>query len=118
MRRSRSRRTSWSDSSAAAPTISERSPAAEPAQRVHLPHAFLRGEIALREQEIVLIGCGDVRFAQPVKRNRDLLRDGGRDRPRRLRQRAPGNPVDAECGQNDQNRDGYVDIFEEPIQAH
>ena len=52
----------------------------QPSQSVHLPHALLRRHIALREKQIVLIGCGDVRFAQAIERDRDLLRHACADR--------------------------------------
>ena len=56
-------------------------PAAQPPQRVHLPHAFLRRKIPLREQQVVLIGRVDVRLPYGAKRNRNLICNDGDDSP-------------------------------------
>ena len=64
-----------------------------PAQAVHLPHAILRGGVALREQRVLQRACGDVRHAQFISRDGDRGGHGRLHRARRARQRAVCEPI-------------------------
>ena len=59
------------------PTTSARS-AGEAAQGVHLPQAVLRGDVALREEGVLLAAGADVRLAQSVEGYRGAAARGAR----------------------------------------
>ena len=83
------------------------------AKGVHLPQAILRGDVALRDEHVLLRGSVDVGNAMLIAANRDRRGEGGRalrsemdvaveDRKRGLGGRA--QPEDADAGEQDEDR--------------
>ncbi|MGD0616256.1 MAG: hypothetical protein ABSB67_01190 [Bryobacteraceae bacterium] len=88
------------------------------ANRIHLPHAILRGDKALQHHRI-FYGCrGDVRNAETVSRYGGFAGDRHRDGSSGLRQRAPQEPPNGHRKHDQQNRYAQINRSHEPAVGH